>query len=47
MNLATIIVVLFIVLAVALAVFFMIRRRRAGKSPYCSGCALRDTCCKK
>ena len=47
MNLATIIIIVFVVLAVALAVFFMIRRSRAGKSPYCSACALRDTCLKK
>ncbi|MBO4476198.1 MAG: FeoB-associated Cys-rich membrane protein [Bacteroidales bacterium] len=47
MNFATIIVIALVVAAVAAAVYFTIRRRQAGKSPYCSGCALKDTCTKK
>ena len=47
MNLATIIIIVLVVAAVAAAVYFTVRHRRAGKSPYCSCCSLKDTCLKK
>ncbi|MBO7070685.1 MAG: FeoB-associated Cys-rich membrane protein [Bacteroidales bacterium] len=47
MNLATAIVIGVIVLAVVLVVVRLIRRRRAGISPYCASCSLKDTCSKK
>lgn len=47
MNLATIIVAAVIVLAVVLVVVRLVKRSRAGISPYCASCALKDTCSKK
>ncbi len=47
MNAASIIVLAVVVLAVAAALFAMHRRKRAGKSLYCSGCALKGVCQKK
>lgn len=47
MNLATIAVAAVVVLAVVLVVVRLIKKRRAGVNPYCSCCALKDTCCKK
>lgn len=47
MNLATLIITVLLVIAVVLVVAGIIRRRRAGISPYCASCALKDTCSKK
>jgi len=47
MNLATAIVLGVVVIAVAAALFAMHRRKKAGKSLYCSECALKGVCLKE
>lgn len=47
MNLASAIVLAVVALAVAAALFYMHRRRRSGRSVYCSGCALKGVCLKE
>jgi hypothetical protein len=46
MNLATIIVLVFVVVAAVAAVAFMVHRRKRAGSEICCGCALRNYCRK-
>ena len=47
MNLASALVLAVVAVAVAAALFFLHRTRRAGRSVYCSGCAMRGVCLKE